>query len=77
MLSLFSAGGNGVPWLGDLRQLGPLAELSSGVTQQEAAFPVRTRPAAAAKPSYSSSPVVWIKQVSGAVAKFCINCSVS
>ncbi len=67
MLSLLSPPGRqgpegGVPWLGDLRQLGPLGELSSGSTQQETPFPVRTRPAAASKPSYSASPVVWIKQ---------------
>ena len=54
MLALFEPGPAPVPWLGNLFQLGPLSELSE--SSQEP-FPVRGD----RKPSYSSSPVVWIK----------------
>jgi len=54
MLSLFEPGVNAVPWLGPLHRLGPLA----GLTETTAApFPVKSD----RKPSYSSGPVVWIK----------------
>ena len=61
MLALFDPGPHPVPWLGDLRELGPLAELNA--TEGLAPFPVK----GCNKPSYSSAPVVWIKQERPAV----------
>lgn len=58
MLALFEPGDTPVPWLGNLRSLGPLDELNQ--TSQEP-FPVKLT---SHRPSYSSSPVVWIKQSS-------------
>lgn len=58
MLALFEPGDEPVPWLGNLQRLGPLEDLNA--TTQEP-FPVKL---AGHKPSYSSSPVVWIKQAS-------------
>ena len=58
MLALFEPGDTPVPWLGNLRRLGPMSELS-GLPEDH--FPVR---ASAIKPSYSSSPVVWIENQS-------------
>jgi len=58
MLALFEPGDTPVPWLGNLRRLGPASELSAAATSH---FPVR---ASAMKPSYSSSPVVWIENQS-------------
>ena len=56
MLALFEPGDEPVPWLGNLQRLGPLEEMNA--TSQEP-FPVKL---AGHKPSYSSNPVVWIKQ---------------
>jgi len=53
MLALFEPGETPVPWLGNLRRLGPASELSS-----RDHFPVK---ASVCKPSYSSAPVVWIE----------------
>lgn len=55
MLSLFEPGSQPVPWLGNLRKLGPVSDLN--VTNQNP-FPVRGM----SKPSYSANPVVWTKQ---------------
>ena len=53
MLALFEPGETPVPWLGNLRRLGPASELTS-----RDHFPVK---ASEGKPSYSSAPVVWIE----------------
>jgi len=58
MLALFEPGNEPVPWLGNLLRLGPLDDLNA--TSQEP-FPVKLL---GHKPSYSSSPVVWIRQAS-------------
>ena len=58
MLALFEPGDEPVPWLGNLQRLGPLEEMNA--SSQEP-FPVKL---AGHKPSYSSAPVVWIKQSS-------------
>jgi len=55
MISLFEPGLEAVPWLGNLDRLGPASVLNE-VTQGH--FPVKSD----RKPSYSSAPVVWIKQ---------------
>ena len=55
MLSLFEPGLDSVPWMGALDRLGPASGLNE-TTQSP--FPVRSD----RKPSYSSGPVVWIKQ---------------
>jgi len=55
MLSLFEPGLDSVPWMGSLDRLGPASGLNE-TTQSP--FPVRSD----RKPSYSSGPVVWIKQ---------------
>eukprot|EP00095_Tigriopus_kingsejongensis_P002907 snap_masked-scaffold336_size202805-processed-gene-1.8 protein:Tk02907 transcript:snap_masked-scaffold336_size202805-processed-gene-1.8-mRNA-1 annotation:"conserved hypothetical protein" len=55
MLSLLEPGSEPVPWLGNLRLLGPLSDLN--VTNQSA-FPVKGM----SRPSYSANPVVWTKQ---------------
>jgi len=55
MLSLFEPGLDPVPWLGPLNRLGPAKDLNETTTSP---FPVKSD----RKPSYSSSPVVWIKQ---------------
>jgi len=55
MLSLFEPGLDSVPWMGNLDRLGPASGLNE-TTQSP--FPVRSDK----KPSYSSGPVVWIKQ---------------
>jgi len=53
-----------VPWLGKLEHLGPSQELTTSSGQTDP-FPVRCRPSSAAnRPSYSSSPVVWIRPAS-------------
>lgn len=57
MLALFEPGPTPVPWLGDLTTLGPLADLTA--TNQEP-FPIKGDQ----KPSYSYSPVVWIRSAS-------------
>lgn len=65
MLSLFEPGASSIPWLGNLKQLGPAAELSTDPYQvnakenaEETPFPV----AAPAQRSYrSQSNAVWIK----------------
>lgn len=59
MLALFEPGNQPVPWLGNMLRLGAIDELNA--TTQEP-FPVKL--ASGHKPSYSSSPVVWIKQSS-------------
>lgn len=58
MLALFEPGNMPVPWLGDLRRLGPLDDLNA---TSNSPFPVK---ASMQKPSYTSSPVVWIKETS-------------
>lgn len=58
MLALFEPGNEPVPWLGNLLRLGPLDDLNA--SSQEP-FPVKLL---GHKPSYSSSPVVWIRQAS-------------
>ena len=58
MLALFEPGDEPVPWLGNLQRLGPLEEMNSTSVEP---FPVKL---AGHKPSYSSAPVVWIKQSS-------------
>lgn len=58
MLALFEPGNTPVPWLGDLRRLGPLEDLNQ---TSNSPFPVR---ASQQKPSYTSSPVVWIREAS-------------
>jgi hypothetical protein len=58
MLSLFEPGNEPVPWLGNLLRLGALDELNASSTEP---FPVKLL---GHKPSYSSSPVVWIRQAS-------------
>ena len=55
MMSLFEPGVDSVPWMGSLDRLCLASELNE-TTQSP--FPVRSD----RKPSYSSSPVVWIKQ---------------
>jgi len=55
MLSLFEPGLDSVPWLGQLNRLGPASDLNETTTSP---FPVKSD----RKPSYSSGPVVWIKQ---------------
>lgn len=58
MLALFEPGNEPVPWLGNLLRLGSLDEMNA--TSQDP-FPVKLF---GHKPSYSSSPVVWIRQAS-------------
>ena len=58
MLALFEPGNEPVPWLGNLLRLGTLEEVNAS-TQDP--FPVKLF---GHKPSYSSSPVVWIRQAS-------------
>ena len=58
MLALFQPGNAPVPWLGDLRRLGPAADLNA--TSQDH-FPMKC---SSHRPSYSSNPVVWIRQTS-------------
>jgi len=53
LLALFEPGETPVPWLGNLRRLGPASDLSS-IDH----FPVK---ASDFKPSYSCAPVVWIE----------------
>lgn len=55
MLSLFEPGLDSVPWMGPLNRLGPASDLNETTGSP---FPVKSDK----KPSYSSSPVVWIKQ---------------
>jgi len=55
ILSIFEPGTEMVPWLGSLNRLGPLTDLNETLNSP---FPVKSD----RKPSYSSSPVVWIKQ---------------
>ena len=55
MLSLFEPGLDVVPWLGGLDRLGPASLLNE---TSQSPFPVKSE----RKPSYSSAPVVWIKQ---------------
>lgn len=55
MLSIFEPGLWAVPWLGSLNRLGPASDLNQTL---QSPFPVKSD----RKPSYSSSPVVWIKQ---------------
>jgi len=55
MLSLFEPGVDVVPWLGRLDSLGPREDLNE---TNQGYFPVKSD----RKPSYSSQPVVWIKQ---------------
>lgn len=55
MLSLFEPGLDAVPWLGSLDRLGPASGLNETTNSP---FPVKSD----RKPSYSSAPVVWIKQ---------------
>jgi len=54
MLSLFEPGLDAVPWLGPLNRLGSLSDLNETTNSP---FPVKSE----RKPSYSSGPVVWIK----------------
>ena len=54
MLSLFEPGVDAVPWLGPLNRLGSLSDLNETTNSP---FPVKSE----RKPSYSSGPVVWIK----------------
>nr|XP_040582131.1 integrator complex subunit 14-like [Lepeophtheirus salmonis] len=58
MLSLFEPGSKPVPWLGDIQELGPSSDLNETTFDP---FPVPRR---GMKPSYSSNPVVWIKNSS-------------
>ncbi len=58
MLALFEPGDEPVPWLGNLLRLGPLDDLNA--TAQDP-FPIKLL---GHKPSYSSAPVVWIRQAS-------------
>ncbi len=58
MLALFEPGDYPIPWLGNLLRLGAFEELDP---QPQAPFPVKYT---STKPSYSSNPVVWIKQSS-------------
>ena len=53
--SLLEPGLNVVPWLGSLDRLGPRDDLNE---TNQSPFPVKCE----RKPSYSSQPVVWIKQ---------------
>jgi len=55
MLSLFEPGLDVVPWLGSFTRLGPASDLNETTNSP---FPVKSD----RKPSYSSCPVVWIKQ---------------
>ena len=55
MLSLLEPGLDVVPWLGSLDRLGPASLLNE---TSQSPFPVKSE----RKPSYSSAPVVWIKQ---------------
>ena len=57
MLALFEPGNEPVPWLGNLVRLGTIEELNAS----QDPFPVKLF---GHKPSYSSSPVVWIRQAS-------------
>jgi len=55
MLSILQPGSDNVPWLGNFNRLGPSSDLNETTNSY---FPVKSD----RKPSYSSSPVVWIKQ---------------
>ena len=60
MLALLEPGNEPVPWLGNLQRLGPLEDLNNTTADH---FPVKLLHGGH-KPSYSSSPVVWIRQAS-------------
>ena len=60
MLALLEPGDCPVPWMDNLRSLGPMDELTS-TSPDSGHFPVK---ASTHRPSYSSSPVVWIKHAS-------------
>eukprot|EP00088_Acartia_fossae_P030699 TRINITY_DN3169_c0_g1_i6.p1 TRINITY_DN3169_c0_g1~~TRINITY_DN3169_c0_g1_i6.p1 ORF type:complete len:508 (+),score=91.69 TRINITY_DN3169_c0_g1_i6:22-1524(+) len=55
MLSILEPGTQNVPWIGCLNRLGPATDLNETINSP---FPIKSD----RKPSYSSSPVVWIKQ---------------
>jgi hypothetical protein len=55
MLSLLEPGAAAIPWLGSINRLGPANDLNETLNSP---FPVKSD----RKPSYSSCPVVWIKQ---------------
>ncbi|XP_023336085.1 integrator complex subunit 14 [Eurytemora carolleeae] len=55
MLSILEPGNMSVPWLGSINRLGPASDLNETLSSP---FPVKSD----RKPSYSSCPVVWIKQ---------------
>ncbi len=64
MLALFEPGPEPVPWLGNLTELGPIADLNQ--TEGVSPFPVKS--GNGGKPSYSNSggggpSVVWMRQV--------------
>ena len=61
MLALLEPGDCPVPWTGNLRNLGPVDELTATSPESSSHFPVK---ASTHRPSYSSSPVVWIKHAS-------------
>jgi len=60
MLALLEPGDTPVPWMDNLRSLGPMDELTN-TSETTNHFPVK---ASSHRPSYSSSPVVWIKHAS-------------
>ena len=60
MLALLEPGDTPVPWMDNLRSLGPMDELTN-TSEATNHFPVK---ASSHRPSYSSSPVVWIKHAS-------------
>jgi len=55
MLSIFEPGSKCIPWLGDLSQLGPLNEVTSGSSL--GTFPIKP----SEKRSYAQSCVVWVQ----------------
>ena len=61
MLALLEPGDCPVPWMDNLRSLGPVDELTATSSESSSHFPVK---ASSHRPSYSSSPVVWIKHAS-------------
>ena len=61
MLALLEPGDCPVPWMGNIRRLGPIDELTMTSPESSSPFPVK---ASTHRPSYSSSPVVWIKHAS-------------
>ena len=61
MLALLEPGDCPVPWMDNIRSLGPMDELTTTTSESSSHFPVK---ASSHRPSYSAAPVVWIKHAS-------------